>query len=265
MRINFWHLQKYMLPSIRIQGITIQNQKEYQNLCRTNFMRSMLLSIFEQNVVLSNLKKDLEVAVIGGSRDEPELELLKLRGFNLTIELYGIENYEQFLDLNTTTPNQKFKKFDLILCSQVLEHIWNHQNSFKIFENLLNPGALIWISCPASNRHHGSPEYYVSGLHSDFFTQNFANSRLQVLQAGVLGTRRNYVATHLLPDWLSVRGHRFPLFFAFENRPRLSSIFLSIRFMFRNVLISFQSPKLTDDPTSATETWVLAKLTNSTS
>jgi SAM-dependent methyltransferase len=224
----------------------------------------MLLSLFEKSFPLSNVEKNLHIAVIGGSRDEPELELLKLRGFNLTIKLYGIENYEHHLDLNLPTMNHKFEKFDLILCSQVLEHIWNHQNSFKIFENLLKPGAHLWISCPASNRHHGSPEYYVSGFHADFFVKNFANTRLRVLQAGVLGTRRNYVATHLLPDWLSVRGHRFPLFFAFENRTKIQAIFLSIRYIPRNILISFQSPKLTADPTSATETWVLAQLADTT-
>jgi hypothetical protein len=99
-------------------------------------MRSTLLSLFEKSFPLSNVEKNLHIAVIGGSRDEPELELLKLRGFNLTIKLYGIENYEHHLDLNLPTMDHKFEKFDLILCSQVLEHIWNHQNSFKIFENL---------------------------------------------------------------------------------------------------------------------------------
>jgi SAM-dependent methyltransferase len=216
--------------------------------------------MFEKNIPFRNLPKELSVAVLGGSKNEPELYLLEKKGFNLKVTLLGIENYDEFVDINFAIENNHLDKYDLILCSQVLEHVWNHDNAFKTFENLLNPEGYLWVSCPASNRYHGSPEYYVAGFHADFFVKKLDSTKLQVMYSGILGTRRNYFATHSLPVWLSSRGHKYPMLFAFENRPLFLKIVLSFRYFLYLLVANMHSPRLTTDPRCATETWFIAKL-----
>lgn len=262
MKRSPWFFVKFFFPNLGMNNIQISSRKrfEYEQLCQSNFMRSRLLFMFEKNIPLGEPPRELSVAVLGGSRAEPELQLLETRGFKLKVTLLGIEDYNRYLDLNLVITSNHLEKYDLILCSQVLEHIWNHDNSFKIFENLLSPGGHLWISCPASNRYHGSPEYYITGFHADYFVKRLAITGLQVLNCGLLGTRRNYFATHTLPTWLSVKGHRFPLFFTFENRPIFRQFVLGVRYFFYILLTSVHSARLTTSPHCATETWVVAKL-----
>ena len=53
----------------------------------------------------------------------------------------------------TTTYSTKWSGiFDLILCSQVWEHIWHHGNAFENIENLTSSGSYLWLASLASHR-----------------------------------------------------------------------------------------------------------------
>ena len=95
-------------------------------LKNTNYGRILILSKFEELVLNSDFKNDIKVAVVGGFNDEPELLLLKKLGHNLKVTTFGIEESDDnYFDLNISNNNLKQEYFDLILCGQVLEHIWN--------------------------------------------------------------------------------------------------------------------------------------------
>jgi SAM-dependent methyltransferase len=225
-----------------------------------NFSREYLLTLFCENFTKIRIPDTgtMRIGVVGGSSNEPELKMLDRLGYSIELSVIGIEkDSDIFLDLNLRNPNQ-IRKFDLILCSQVLEHVWNIENSFFNLVNMLEIGGLLWLSCPASNRCHGSPEFFSAGYSELFLRKHLTNHGLNVLNAGSFGSHRNYVATHWLDTWLTRRGHRWPLLFSYENKPLFSRIALSIRFSFRNLYLSFLSLRVTHNPRFATESWALA-------
>jgi SAM-dependent methyltransferase len=204
-------------------------------------------------------QSDLQVAIVGGS--ELDAEVAALRNFSSRIEFttFGIEESTRFLDLNCITDYSGEDRFDLVLCSQVFEHIWNHLEAAKTLLRLAKPNGLIWVSAPASNRPHGSPEYFSAGFTAEFFDRVFTLCRGRTLALGVFGTKRNYAATHSLPYWLSVSGHRFPIFFGPTDRVWWKRIAFLVRFFPTNLRLSFLSPRIELEIPSATESWILIR------
>lgn len=54
--------------------------------------------------------------------------------------------------------------FDVILCSEVLEHIPNPLNALKEFSRLLKPGGQLILTAPFSSLVHFSPYHYATGF-----------------------------------------------------------------------------------------------------
>jgi SAM-dependent methyltransferase len=232
------------------------------SLCPENFGRALVLSEFIRHIRSHfELNQQIRVAVVGGYKDEPEIRALFALGIPFELEIFGIENDMTFLDLNLAQePHQNAEgKFDLILCSQVWEHIWNHEAAFRNLANLISSKTLLWIACPASNRAHGSPEYYSAGFAPEYFIKNLIRFELEALAYGNIGTQRNYFATHALPAWLSVRGHRIPPVFAFSQFGLLAKTILSIRYLPRTIFLLFTSQRLSSESRFATETWLLLR------
>jgi hypothetical protein len=137
-------------------------------------MRWLVVSRFNQaleHLALSPSK----IAIIGGSSGDPEVTLLTKLYPNANVTYLGIDNYGGedswlYLDLNkTATINYKY---DLVVCSQVLEHIWDVSNALDLITELAKPNGFIWLNCPASNIAHGSPEFYSAGYSPDFLEIN---------------------------------------------------------------------------------------------
>ena len=84
--------------------------------------RTILQDFFLREIssVLTPEKK-ISVGVVGGSQRDPELQSLRNIGMEINLTTYGIDNCDIFLDLNTK--NQIVNENDLVLCSQVLEHV----------------------------------------------------------------------------------------------------------------------------------------------
>ena len=109
--------------------------------------------------------KPQSIAVVGGDSAEPELEHLS----DSKMTFFGIENTNndprfRRLDLNSELPNNTADEdYDLVLCSQVLEHLYNVPKALKTITSLVKPGGHVWLGFPSSNFPHGSPEYYSAG------------------------------------------------------------------------------------------------------
>lgn len=162
--------------------------------------RYLLLESFKSFIQKIQLSNDLNVSIVGGSNKEPELIALRELGYNVKLELYGIEYYETLLDLNKKN-NIKEVECDLLICSNVLEHIWNIENFFENIKNLTNKKTIVYINCPKSNMEHGSPEYYSAGYSKDFLIKNLEFKNFNVLEAGEVGSERYYKSIHLLQAW----------------------------------------------------------------
>jgi hypothetical protein len=231
-----------------------------KRLCPNNYGRSLVLSEFIANIssTFSRTSK-LNVAVIGGSSTEPEILVLAEMGFIFESTMFGIEENTQYLDLNQPPQNYSFADFDLVLCSQVWEHIWHHGNAFENIKNLMSSGSYLWLAAPASNRAHSSPDYFCAGFTSSYFSNNLKFIGFSVLATGQLGSVRNYRATHSLPIWLSVRSHNQPLLNTFSGSNILARFVITLRYLLRNIELYFFSRRVSDDISFATESWVFAK------
>ena len=195
-----------------------------------NFTRTLIvarfLELIPQYFKIGNV---ISVAIIGGGRTDPELLALQALGFELDVTTLGLEGSDLFLDLNSNSRLEQ--QFDLVVCSQVLEHVWNSSMAFDNLIFLAKKNGLIWVSVPASNRRHASPDYYSAGYSSEFLECNFGAKQVELKFSEEFGTKREYAARHLLTTWLTPKGHAFPLIFAFEGRTLIKRFFLTCYFL----------------------------------
>ena len=64
---------------------------------------------------------------------------------------YGMVNRHYHVIDDDITNTKLTKKFDLITCISVLEHINDHRMAMKCMYKLLNPGGYLILTCPYTN------------------------------------------------------------------------------------------------------------------
>ena len=249
------------LQGIKLKTLSFDPQivKIARKLVSENFSRSLLCATFLSNFSSSCGKNELAVAVVGGYRNEPEIRMLKHLGYDLTVETFGIEGQDFFLDLNDGLSPTINKKFDLVLCSQVLEHVYDHNNSFKSLAALLKTDGFLWISCPASNKPHALNSYYSAGFTAEYLAFNLRRFKLHVINFGQIGSLRLYRTIHTLRTWPTVKGYYNPVFFGDNSRPRSRQFIFLLRYFHRNLELLFFSKRVTSDIRVATDSWILAQ------
>jgi hypothetical protein len=220
-------------------------------------MRETVVSIFLQAIEphLGNIDS---IAVVGGSKRDPEVvELEKIKNFVVTT--YGIDDDSDFkLDLNLS--NKMVLKYDLVICSQVLEHVYDVKYAIANLVNLLEVNSLLWIACPASNRSHGSPEYFSAGYQPELIINLAQEYNLELIKFGKLGSKRLYFFTHALRVWPNQKELYSPIFKYDFNRfsgSKIKNIFRFFRDFPGRLFATFLSPKVNEQVEFATETFVL--------
>lgn len=204
------------------------------------------------------------VGILGGSSKEPELlELLKIYP-DSAVTYLGIEkgiNENPFIELDLNECGVMDQSFDIVICAQVLEHVWNLENCMRNLSKIVNPrGGLLWLNCPASNMVHGSPEYFSAGYSSEMVIRNLENHQFEVILSDSIGSRRLYFFTHTLQYWPSKFELTHPLL---TYRPLRSygRRFIPETFLgfFGRLYSLFLSNKKLSKSQYDTETFVLAK------
>lgn len=171
--------------------------------------RESLLMKFNELINLDKCNDEREALIIGGTNADPEVEILKKSNWKVTFA--GLDVTNDFkLDLNH--PSEQFEKYDLIVASQVLEHVHNLENAALNFSKLSRKGTRVWISVPASNFRHGSPEYYSAGYSREFLKTLFIRHGFEVISCGEISNQRIYYFRHILQLWPSVHQLHHPVF-----------------------------------------------------
>jgi 2-polyprenyl-3-methyl-5-hydroxy-6-metoxy-1,4-benzoquinol methylase len=222
-------------------------------------MREVIVSNFINSIdpYLNSIKK---VAIVGGSRNEPEIiELEKSK--KIVVHTYGIDkDNDIFFDLNVQ--NEIKNKYDLVLCSQVFEHIYDLKNAIANLVSLLNQESLLWVACPASNRSHGSPNYYSAGYQPELIINLSRDFNLEVLIFGKLGSKRLYFMTHALRVWPNQKELRHPILkydFTRFSGSKLKNILRFFRDFPGRLYASSLTAEVNDQVEFSTETFVLFK------
>ena len=251
--------QRLEISNVGPEPLGFSNDLENKVPYHSNFGREVVLNRFiaQFDELGANLEID-QINIVGGSVSDPEAVYLKDKFPNARITTYGIEESDFYLDLNLKY-SIKSTLGDIVLVSQVLEHIWCHNQFFANVVKLTKVGGFIWIGCPASNKAHGSPDYFSSGFTSAYLRNNLQNFDSEIIGAGFFGTKRLYLATHWIPGWLSVRAHRFPLLYTFNDYRFIERLALSLRYLGQLMVLSLTNPRSASNERWATEAWILAR------
>lgn len=211
--------------------------------------------------------KPINIAVVGGTSQDPEVIEIKRNTPSVNINYYGIEN--PFSDINFTYLNlnnssHTLKKYDLVLCSQVLEHVWNIENTFEVLTSMVTKNGFLWLNCPASNMAHGSPAYFSAGYTADFVAENFKIRGFTILESRHYGSKRFYFMTHALRFWATESEHLRPLTsYNFQPGSFLGVIRKFLKDLPGRFVSLFYSKTILSTVEFATETLVLAQLRES--
>lgn len=225
----------------------------------SNIGRNWLLNIFQKEITPIFLGRNkVRLGVVGGSYTEPEIRELNKLKIDLHVSTLGIEASDFFLDLNSEFEIDSKFDFDLLLCSQVFEHIWNHGAAFETLFQLTSFNGYVWINVPASNRMHGSPDFYSAGFTSEYLSENLRRVGFKVISSGSVGTQRNYLATHMLPYWLSVKAHSQPILTLRHDTSLLKNFYLFLRYLPTLLMLQFTSTRINFAGRYTTESWALA-------
>ena len=161
-----------------------------------NYSRVVSLAYFNKLAQQFKLIDIARVAIVSGSKNEPELLLLNPR----VTDILSFEDEPQKFDLEK--PWSKNEAYDLVMCNQALEHISNPRLALSNLANLTRPGGYIYISVPTINGIHGEPFFYSSGYHPRFIERIANELRLEPLHVGSWGSKK-YLLNAVLNNWLS--------------------------------------------------------------
>jgi SAM-dependent methyltransferase len=236
-----------------ISKLPKKKMTNYINNNNNNIARYILLSIFNKKLLPKfKGKKIINIGVIGGSKFEPELNLIN----NKKITTFGIEDNDIIVNLNKTITSKisynlkkHYNNFDLIIFSQVLEHIWNHKNAFNICNRLLKRGGSLYITCPCSSFYHGSPDWHSPGLDHTYLDSYAKEFSLKKIYSCSFGSKRLYKFYHLMQVWPSFYEYFNPVkYFIIKHKNYLKSK------MHIRVILSFSDKEFYEDKKYNTET-----------
>jgi 2-polyprenyl-3-methyl-5-hydroxy-6-metoxy-1,4-benzoquinol methylase len=169
------------------------------------------------NFLVKTIPTIERIAILGGTSHDGEMGVIGNLYPEAEIHYFNLENPHQDVNFHQTNINfdivgaRYINCFDLVVSSQVLEHIWNHDNYFEMLKVLCKSGGVVWISCPKSNMTHGSPEYYSAGFTSSYLSENLKNKDFTILSSGELGNKRYYLGVHLGRHWQTQAENSHPI------------------------------------------------------
>lgn len=234
---------KYCPDHVVNNFIKLNNLRFGHKLTRYyNFSRVVCLADFDSILKEKNLKYFSNTAVVSGSIREPELLLINYDRLDVLNYKASSDSYN--LDNDWSKMHQDVKdKYNLVICSQVFEHIFSPLAGIKNLSYITQNGGYIWISIPTINCIHGEPFFYSSGYHPRYLYRLANEVGLDILHIGAWGNIR-YLNSAVLGKWLTA-----------DN---LKPSFSKISEIFKNhTFIDGRSNSLRDD--CITDTWALLK------
>lgn len=116
---------------------------------------------------------------------------------NLKNQYFGLHNAETPLhspDLICDVLEIPEKdKFDLVLCTEVLEHVPNPVELIRKITNLLNDNGYLILTVPGNSWTHQAPYYFSSGLSPFWFEYHLKNMNAKIIKGFVVGNLKTTV------------------------------------------------------------------------
>lgn len=173
-----------------------------------------------EDVVLSlKIPRSADILVLGCGEGAFDERLIKKGYSNITsVDLYTQNKVKgvRFIkaDLNDPEYNKRIgRKFDLIICIEIIEHVENHFSFLKNASELLKPSGRIVISTPNTQANLsrintllvGYPTWFIGDAEEgghinpvfmDIFKLAVQKARLKVARIEKYGTLKTYLTTY---------------------------------------------------------------------
>jgi ubiquinone/menaquinone biosynthesis C-methylase UbiE len=98
---------------------------------------------------------------------------------------------------DVTSIPQPDASFDVVLCTEVIEHIINPMDAMKEFSRLLKPGGKLILTAPFCSMTHFAPYHFYSGYSRFFYQEVLASSGFESVQLFENGNYFEYLAQEL--------------------------------------------------------------------
>lgn len=163
-----------------------------------NYSRVVSLAHFERLVACYGMAGS-RVAVVSGTEREPELHLVNPS----QVELFNFDPSGDQYNLDKEWVRGG-GGFDLVLCNQVIEHIFSPYQAIRNLITLAKPGGYIYITAPTINGIHGEPYFFSAGYHPRMLERLGEEANLEVIDVGCWGSRK-YLLNAVIGNWLTWR------------------------------------------------------------
>lgn len=221
--------------------------RENQISFNLNFSRILCLMDF-QLIVSKQLTSTRRIGFIGGERTDPELKILSNLGKPSAISIGNTPNSEIFLDLDLI--NTISGDFDLLICCNVIEHVWNHENFFANLNQLSSSNGYLWLVAPYSDFFHLSPNFYSAGFSPKYLSNMLELHGYSVIYSRLISSKRLYRMTHLLQEWPTfkqyynpITGHLFKL-----RKMKFKINFDFLKDLLLQILLTLDDKSINSDP-----------------
>ena len=89
------------------------------------------------------------------------------------------------------------KSFDVIMCTEVFEHLPDSISAIKEFSRILKPGGYLIITAPFRSLTHFAPYHFYSGFNKYFYERNLGESGFEIKEITPNGNYFEYIAQEL--------------------------------------------------------------------
>jgi SAM-dependent methyltransferase len=195
-------LESSKLQNSLIQGLNPSIWRRYDIQDHENFRHRIIADFLSSIFVKKTVKTILDI----GSGSQPYRSIAEQIGLKYTAHdfaKYTIEDSNDFFGLhNSEAPNvfpeiicdamdiPENSKFDVILCTEVLEHIPDPVALLEKAVNLCKPGGFLIFTVPGSSWTHQAPYYFSSGLSPFWFEFHLKKFGASVINGIVIGNLR---------------------------------------------------------------------------
>ena len=145
---------------------------------------------------IETIKLDGSILDLGGSRTSRYHSLLKGEHSIDVANLDNGEDKEYNFNFEDAFPIES-EKYDGIICLNVLEHIFNHQNFLNESFRILKSGSTVILGVPFIMQYHPSPNdywrYTEPTLHKIFTKAGFQDVQIRLIGTGIFSASYSIV------------------------------------------------------------------------
>lgn len=115
----------------------------------------------------------------------------------------------------------KNNEFDVILCTEVFEHIPYPIEAIKEFNRILKTGGELIITAPVNSLTHYAPYYYYNGFSKYFYQKFLPENGFKLIEMELNGNYFEYITTELgripnvINDYSSLKFITIPIYLIF--------------------------------------------------